>query len=393
MKHKKDNISNFEIMNPSININEYIGVEVFHPESGERVGYGHYHDEMQFNIFVESYKNSGNMYFTIALTDGNGFATQNMVAANMIVLDFDYKDEEKPEIHEFTEKLKQKLNLFFFQVVDSGHGYHIYIPIEKTHDLDYWIATTKRLQALYNADGNAVKKTQLMRVPFSYNMKYRNRKCVNPIWCKAPQYRYTLDNINKMIDMSEKHPLYFERNMPCTSKMLKGVNQGYRNFCLCRIIGDLKLRNKSEENAWKEIEKWNKKNHPPKSSSELRREFVNYWHNYEPSLTCCNLQSPTMQEKLNCFCDKACKSNQKIKTYQKQTIPKIKVPKAYTQKSVLQTLNGNELAILIYIYWNQGIAIKNLKENSFYSNSTITKYVKTLQRQGYIYRFGNQLFH
>ena len=227
----------FKKTNPIIYSDEFIQIDAFHKENGKHLSIS-VQSEQDFETFVSSHKSEYNIFYSAGLTDGNGRKTENIVGANIIFLDFDFKEYAKPPIEQFTSDLQERLNLFFFQIVDSGHGYHIYIAIDHTTDIQRWNDLTKELAEIYEADSKAALPTQLMRAPGSLNWKNSdNPVSVNVIFSSDCD-RYSLDKLERLIERS-KQEKSFEKYCdvkPCIEKMLNGVDKGDRNFALGRLI-------------------------------------------------------------------------------------------------------------------------------------------------------------
>ena len=77
-----------------------------------------------------------NSYYTLTSTDGMGRATNNLRTRSCLCWDFDKKDlgqdfNVKDILHLF-----KSIRLYYHCIVDTGHGFHIYVFIEPTTDLE-----------------------------------------------------------------------------------------------------------------------------------------------------------------------------------------------------------------------------------------------------------------
>ena len=77
-------------------------------------------------------------------------SAENTKRRNCLGFDFDKKDfkGEFETIQEFTKHFKATTGLFIHYVIDSGHGYHIYIGVEETTDIARVTSITRRYAAL-----------------------------------------------------------------------------------------------------------------------------------------------------------------------------------------------------------------------------------------------------
>lgn len=377
--------------NPTLHPQEFIELTAFPKQNGPpKICY--IQNETDYKCFVETHRLNYNIFYSVGLTDGTGRKAENIIGANFIVLDFDFKGYAIPPCREFTNELQERLPLFIYQVVDSGHGYHAYIPIEYTTDIPRWNDVTKRLAEIYNADEKAALPTQLIRAPGSLNWKDLDRPLsVNVIYSNKSK-RYTLSNLEKLIEKQSKPKRFgsYVDMKPCISKMLEGVDKGERNFALGRLVYDFKLKNFTREQTYEILKNWNlNKNAEPKPQREFDSEFENYW-NSDMCMGSCYIKSKSFQNKLDKFCVAECPIKNHTTVVHKQ-LQTIDIPISFCNPNTLQILNGNELALLMQIYKKREIKIAELRRCTKYSTGTMSDYIKHLTKCGYIQREGNVL--
>ena len=121
------------------------------------------------------YKDS---YFELNTTDGQGGTTDNLKTAYCIGFDFDLKDQEEGFDSKDILNIFMQNKIHYNCLVDSGHGFHVYICIQPTQNIELVNKVQTILAKKLGADINACKLTQLLRVPYSYNHKDEKAKMV-----------------------------------------------------------------------------------------------------------------------------------------------------------------------------------------------------------------------
>lgn len=207
---------------------------------------------------TNKYIKFNNTYFTLATTDGAGGAKENLKYRYCIALDFDKKDlgADFSSI-DILNKFKAS-KIHYHALIDSGNGYHVYICINKTDKLDMVQEVQEVLCDKLGADKNAIKSTQILRVPYTYNIKdypkivkiialddrnsakfraydiefLHEKNCYSKAGSdsEAKQIKYTLNNTNVPV---------------CIENILKnGTQEGDRYEDLQKIVVMLRQRNK-----------------------------------------------------------------------------------------------------------------------------------------------------
>lgn len=366
----------FEIQSKGKTNNEYINLATtFIDSNGEKQFHYISFSTVEEALAVANVHKNSDLFFGIALTDGQGAEIENVVSSNIIGLDFDYAEGNKPNATDFTDFFRNKLKIFISALVDSGHGYHVYIAIEKTYDLEYWHKTSQRLQRYFKADGQAIRINQLLRFPTSYNYKGQERKKCKLIYVNEG-VPYSLNKINLIIDQYEKQEgdnAYLVVRS-CIENMLNGVKEGYRNFALSCIVPEFKRLNRSYEECRDAVLSFNMKCLPPENESKVLNSFKKLWDSNIYTFPGCYFKDSTKNDFVKQFCAGKCYAFEERQYIEKST--KIEIPKCFIEPKILKSLNGAEVSLLLFIYANKEIDIKSLK--TLFSYNTLTSYVNHL---------------
>ncbi|NMM62737.1 hypothetical protein HBE96_08515 [Clostridium sp. P21] len=261
---------------------------------------------------------------------------ENMSRRFCLGFDLDKKDfKGKFEtIQEFTNHFKVTTGgLFIHYVIDSGHGYHIYIGIEETTDIARVTSITRRFAVLCGADIANISQAQSLRLPGTLNHKDKESPLsVNIVsaYTNDNKYRrYTLDFLESKLKKLEKatgigRPVTRKKSItrkfrgmyPCVAKMLEtGVPKGERNKCLGRIVSYFRDCAKVPQSEALEIVlSWNETCNSlcvaedAKSDDEVIKDFNRYWKpkdNKEYSLLGCLSDRNSFSSILVKYCDEA----------------------------------------------------------------------------------------
>ena len=215
-------------------------------------------------------------YFELNTTNGQGGTVDNLKTAYCIGFDFDLKDKEEGFNNIDILNVFKQNKIHYSCLVDSGHGFHIYICIQPTQDIELVNKVQTILAKKLGADINACKPTQLLRVPYSYNHKDEKAKMVKIVCmddrdeinpyninflykknCTIKQ----LDNINS--DNKNIKYLYKTTNIPpCIQKILNSGSpeeEHNRESDLCKIVVNLRQANKSFNEILSICKEWDSK--------------------------------------------------------------------------------------------------------------------------------------
>lgn len=229
------------------------------------------------NYVTGKNKYNKNTYFSINTTDGTGGKTENLKNSYCLFFDFDKKELGEDFDHiDVLNRFKQ-LKIHYHALVYTGHGFHAYICINKTNDIEKVNAVQKILCEKLGADQNATKTTQLGRIPYTYNVKDSNkielvkivamddRNEINPydidfLYQKNCTIK-TLNNLEK--DKKNIRYLYKTTNIPpCIQKILNNgspEDEHHREMDLCKIVVNLRQANKSLNEILTICKEWNNK--------------------------------------------------------------------------------------------------------------------------------------
>lgn len=354
-----------------------------------------------------------NCYFSINTNNGISNESQNLLKGHMIGLDFDKKElGEDFKIQDIINKFRN-LNIFYNCIVDTGHGYHVYILIEPTEDLKSLNKLTKELAEKLGADKNATLTTQLLRVPYTLNIKNPDKiKPVNLVYMdKEPKYR-TLEYYSKRICDKQNGSINrleytFKEVLPkCLESILNGSREGERNRDLQRIVISLRKRNKSLDYILEVVEDWNKLNEPQLSIKELKYQTKYIYENMKYTKFDC----ASCEFKNDCFNAKKvqnCTENSNIKDdYLEEDL--IVMPEKhmrYLKKSTrkgVKNMNGNMLVIYSLLNrYTEGLYKSELEEllayeirctdkektvitGNFMNSATLVKTLQELEENDFI---------
>lgn len=339
-----------------------------------------------------------NTYFNLCSTNGSGGSEKDLIKRYVLGFDFDKKHyEDEFKVENVVEKFKS-LGIWFHALVDSGNGYHAYMMIEPTNDLDKVNEVQSKLGELLDCDEDALLKTQILRVPYSFNVKDKAKevKIIYQFDRKTIK-RYNINQLHKRFCQSEfresnKVVINLNNSYPsCVEKALsEGSKIGNRNRDLFNIVIALKHRQHNVNQIKHTIQKWNKLNEKPLPNvdGEVERIYSNY-NGY-----ICN--SCDVEVKDNCKSYTI--SDFDLEQYNESIVDiQSKVAKQCrnSKRKGVATMNGNELFIYNVLVNNKDfeeltidmiierITDRKTKKCAL-SKPTILKALKGLEDKGYI---------
>lgn len=209
---------------------------------------------------VNRYTRFNNTYFELATTDGEGGTTEHLKYRYFLAFDFDTKDLgdlAEGFSHRDITNLFMQNKIYCHSIIQSGHGYHAYVLINKTNKLDMVQKVQNVLCDRLGADKNAVKSTQILRIPYTFNVKDVNPSIVKIIYLanrNDPKFRvYDIEDLYKKNcknvvindNKTTKFVLTNTKIPECIENILsKGTLEGDRYNDLCNIVVALRQRNK-----------------------------------------------------------------------------------------------------------------------------------------------------
>jgi predicted transcriptional regulator len=292
----------FKIVFPTLEPGEYIRVfqnnKTELEQDREKTIYSNvefFNNIDDMNEYIEKKKFNKNTYFNLSTTDGKSGEFESLKTRSVLAFDFDKKDNEGLTVQDIVNRFKD-IKLWYHVIVDSGHGFHTYTCIESTTDLQKVDELQCILGTKLKADMGAVKTTQILRCPFSFNIKYKPTKQVNIIfqYDKSTIKRYSINNLynrfctaaktSKADNIGNKATEYTLKNhskiKPCIANILaKGSFEGNRNADLQKIVVTLRRLNKSLSEVQYICKEWNSKNKPQLAEHELTYQVKNLYDN------------------------------------------------------------------------------------------------------------------
>lgn len=210
------------------------------------------------NFSISKYNYYNNTYFELATTNGKGGAEENLKYRYCLAFDFDKKTLGSDFNHKDIINLFKVNKIYCHCIVDSAHGYHAYIMINRTNNIKMVDEVQKALATKLNADLNAIKTTQILRIPYSFNVKGDKPKQVKLVHLETYnsekfkaydiEFLYKKNCNDKFVKTDSKQTTYTlnNTNVPkCVKNMLvNGSNDGDRYKDLCNIVVALRGRNK-----------------------------------------------------------------------------------------------------------------------------------------------------
>lgn len=224
-----------------------------------------------------------NTYFTLSTTNGEGGTENDLLSRSILAFDFDKKDLGEDFNHVKIIDIFKKIGLWYHVLVDSGHGYHVYICIQPTDDMQKVQQVQKALAELLGADLNAIKNTQILRVPYTYNIKNRPKMVtIVNMFSKETIKRYDINKLydrycnSKFKDTTDYIYPTLKNNIPiCVRKALEeGSLDGSKNLNLYNIVIYLKHKGESIEQIKKVCKEWNSKNMSKIGEHELEYQVA-----------------------------------------------------------------------------------------------------------------------
>jgi hypothetical protein len=181
--------------------------------------------------------------------------------------------------------------------------------INKTNDFEKVAKVQTALCELLQADKNAIKQTQILRIPYTYNVKGKTKMVkIIKLFDKATIKPYDIETLHKRFctakweesqnnkDMNTKFIMNTLKLPACVNEILvNGSNVGNRNADLQKIVVALRMRNKKLNEIKYLVTEWNTKNEEPLSESELNYQTQYIFENLKTASYSCK-ECPSSQE-------------------------------------------------------------------------------------------------
>ena len=392
----------FKLLFRGITEEEYI--RVFQNNNKDYSNVKYFNDIDELVSFASSNKvKFNNTYFTLATTDGKGGSTEHLMYRYFLGFDFDKKDQVEGFNHiDILNKFKS-LQIHYNCLIDSGNGYHVYICIERTNDLQKVKEVQEALCDKLGADKNAIKTTQILRIPYTFNIKNGGHRQVNIIYMEdrnSKQFKpYNIDflyqkncNIKHKEEAKEQTTFTLNNtNVPeCIKDVLtNGTKKGDRYTDLQRIVVLLRQRNKSIQEIKKVCKEWATKSN---FSDNLDYRIENIYNNLQHV----KMECKECEHKRECY-------NSTVSDFEYDKLTDAEGNKCsvlkYKNTTISKTfcrgdnnmLGGNEIIVLNVLKNNNdglfsGEIEKKItfKKKCRLSKPTLIKTLKTLEEMNYI---------
>ena len=235
-------------------------------DSKNKKGNPHFFDSIDDLIDkANKAKNYADVYFQLATTDGKSGQTDSLITRTCLAFDFDGKNSGLT-VSDIITRFRQ-LKLWHHALIDSGNGYHAYVLINPTSDFEKVDLIQSKLAERLGADPNAIKKTQILRVPYTQNRKGDPKpvKIVNLFTENVK--RYDIDHLYARFGRSERSKkqsfdmLQSTTSLPpCIDQALsQGTAEGQRNATLSAIVPFLRHRGKTLQEIKAVCKEWAEK--------------------------------------------------------------------------------------------------------------------------------------
>lgn len=348
-------------------------------------------------------------YFNLATTNGVGGAEENLLYRYCIAFDFDlcdflginkelmYKfdrdtlDRHKSELlcHIY-KKVNDIGHLPIHYTIDSGYGYHIYFLISRTNNIEMVNEVQSVLCDMLGADKNAKKKTQILRVPITYNIKGTSYVTVNIVKdCITNNKKFERYDINKLYtrfclskskytEVKEKSFVRTDDMYICIEDKIKnGSKEGCRDKDLVNIVVALRNKGLSLEEILNITKQWDIKSnfndnteYRVRKAYEQQRGFNLNCNNCINKSKCYNRIN--VEFEFNDEFGTIVMFDKHMKLCKKPKIKKYKEVKGRSGKVseiTINELSGNEILLMNVLKYNDG----ELSTSKFMEELTYTK--------------------
>ena len=389
--------NNFEF-----NDNEYVRILQLNDKTNyKKVSYFSDVDDL-INFTTNKHRIFNNTYFNLSTTNKCGGADENLIKRYVLGFDFDKKDFKEGFNHKHIMERFKSLKLWYHALVDSGNGYHAYIVIEPTSDLDKVNEVQKAIAKLLQCDMNATLKTQILRMPYSFNMKHDKAKEVKIIsqFDKKTIKKYDINILHKkycqkfrsnendvVINLNSSYPLCVQNALENGSKV------GYRNRDLFNIVVALKHKKQNLNQIKFAICEWDKLNKEPlQNHIDLEEEVERIYNGYNGYI-CSSCEVETKEN-----CKSYIVSDFNLEQYQENIINvqhKVARQCRNSARKGVNVMNSNELFIYNVLVNNQNfedltidmiierITCRKTKKCAL-SLKSVRNALKSLEEKGYI---------
>lgn len=381
---------------------EYIKIAIRH-RYNSTFGYHYFKLVQDAESYINTNKGLFDIYAGLATTVEKSGDAKYLGSRNCLAFDFDSKDyKDNILTHRDIIDAFKSIGLYYHLMIDSGHGYHIYIYTERTTDIERITNLNKRIAEKLGADIKGTLPTQILRVPQTFNYKDSVTKGVNTVYKSEKIRPYTLDELERRFarntvvynDTKERKLKSLDSDMYCVAKMLEGVPKGHRNTCLGRITKYYQLKGYSKANVREIIREWNNRCLPPKEFKEVDQDFERYWET-DYKLLGCDFADERLQSIVFSYCDKySCKyHNRGSMKIDLLTEKEYILDNNYLEDRVMRKLKGYDYLVLSILITNEnGLNTNQIQEkltprrgnNSCISKPKLYEVLTNLVEMGYL---------
>ena len=350
-----------------------------------------------------------NLYFQLATVKTNtGGKEDNICKRYCLALDYDKKElGENFGIENINHLFINELKIYAHFISNSGHGYHVYTCIEPTTDIVKVNSVQKVLANKTGADLNAIKTTQLLRVPYTYNMK--NKEDIRQVkLIKRSNYndeRFNVKNIDFYYDKNCNNKIQKQNtsegenkksisieyalgssNLPlCIEKILKeGSEEGNRYYDLTNIVVALRLCGKSLNYVQDVVKDWAAKSN---FNDKLEYRTESIYHNKKSlEIDCKGCKHKCIKEISSNF---EYEPNEPLINVDMKLLSKLNKPVGSVEK--MKKLSGNEFLVYTVIknadkelFTSDIVKLMTFKKKCRISKPTLQKALKGLTDKGII---------
>lgn len=371
-----------------------------------------FNDIDKLSEFVAVHGNTSvNTYYRLATTDGKGGAEEHLKYRYSLGFDFDNKEFGRElkvtDIYDFVKRVNNKF--YYHQMVDSGNGYHLYVIITKTDDLDRVEILQEELCRSLGADSKAVLQTQLLRVPYTYNIKDKVKPVtpIIPLEKVLDGFRPIKFNLlfakycrkqsvsqNNNLDINSSRLRDTEKLTPCLERMLKeGSRAKERTNDLMHIVFLLReqykytfpqinavclewgIKSDFKDNIEYRI-KYNYKNVKAPVRCKDCKDYSKCWYTKENKNSLLSNSDEEIEKEVNIKLSESCAK--KLRVIDTRGVELLDASSLLVFLVLKTTVRGLERDKIIEILTNPETNDVALGE------STITKALKKLEKVGYI---------
>lgn len=343
-----------------------------------------------------------NTYFQLATIDINAEdgKEENLKYRYCLSFDFDKKDLGEGFNHKDIVNRFKELKIYCHCIIDSGNGYHAYIVLNKTADIEKVGKVQGALCRRLGADKNAIKKTQILRIPYTYNVKGDKAKTVRIVHLEDRNSKlfraYDInflyekncivkadDNIKN--DTTIKYALNNTNIPKCITDILKsGSEEGNRYKDLQNIVVFLRQRNKDLGTIKDVCKEWAIKSNYSDSLEYRVENICNNKNSLELNCSDCEYYNDCYSKVVSDFCYS---NNYDVFILENKLSKQLK----NSNRKGVKVLNGNELLIINVLknnldglYKSEIVKKITYKKKCRLSDKTIIETLKSLEDKGII---------